>query len=209
MQIKVDELRLREQDAFIAAGYAALAYRNSAPVSTVSLHPEQGYFSMTFIATFGDGTPCIIQLRDNPIDTSLVHLARGMLGNIVPDIQSVETTKSMHAYGMSLVPATRWSPLVDMSVEMDALVAKEMGTILARCSLGLKSDNLVDSLIVHLDCINRRLKKAHRGDTPVGPMGALLTRIEGLRDRATNLKQLELCLCHTDPNPFNVSTRIY
>jgi hypothetical protein len=158
MQIKVAQLRLLEQDAFEAATNAALEYRRSAPVS-LSLHPDQGFFSMTFIATFSDGTQCIIQLRDNSIDTALVHLARGILGTIVPDIRTVEATRSIHAYGMSLISGTRWSPLVEMSIEMDALVAKEMGIILARCSLSLKSDTLVDSLIVRLDCIIHRLKK--------------------------------------------------
>jgi hypothetical protein len=207
MQIEVRQLRLLEKDAFEAAKIAALEYRRSAPVS-LGLHPDQGFFSMTFIATFDDGTQCIIQLRDNSIDTALVHLARGILGTIVPDIRTVEATKSIHAYGMSLISGTRWSPLVEMSVEMDALVAKEMGTILARCSLSLKSATLVDSLIVRLDCIIRRLKNMRSSDIPVELIGALLTRIEGLRDRGTNLKQLELALCHTDPNPFNVSIRI-
>jgi hypothetical protein len=204
MQIKVAQLRLLEQDAIEAAKHAALEYRRSAPVS-LSLHPNQGFFSITFIANFDDGTQCIIQLRDNSIDTALVHLARGILGTIVPDIQAVEATSSMHAYGMSLISGTRWSPLVKMSVEMDALVAKEMGTILARCSLGLRSDTLVDSLIVRLDCIVQRLKCIRSSDIPVELLGGLLTRIEGLRDRGTNLKRLELALCHTDPNPFNVS----
>jgi hypothetical protein len=186
-------------DALQAARIAAEDYHKSSIVSLRS-HDDQGCFSATFIVNYADKTEAIIQLRNGRIDTALVALARGLLGDIVPDVQEVTTTATLHAYAMPLIRGSRWSPLIETSLEEDVVIASQFGTILAKCSLGIGSAAIVDNHIVPRLEIVLRDKIASTDSYSQ----LLRARVEALLHRAHSLKQLPLALCHTDPNPFNV-----
>lgn len=188
---------ITNDDALKAARIAAEDYHKS-PIVSLSSHDDQGCFSATFIVNYADKTEAIVQLRDGRIDTALVALARGLLGDIVPDVRAVKATATLHAYGMPLIHGTRWSPLIKTSLEEDVAIARQFGSILAKCGLGIGCDTIVDSHIIP------RLENVLKDKIPSTASDSLRFRVEALLHRAANLKQLPLVLCHVDPNPFNV-----
>jgi len=185
---------LGSEDALRFARVAAEDFRRS-PLTSLAMLGDQGCFSVTFLAVFEDKTEVIIQLRDNKIDTALVGFARGLLGDIVPAVQAVKSCGIPHAYAMPFIRGNRWSPLIETSVEEDVAIAREFGSILAKCMISMNSDAIVENYIIP------RLEKILENDLP-DPL--LRIRILNLLDRAHHLKRLPLMVCHIDPNPFNV-----
>ena len=188
-------------DALSAARIAAQDYHGQ-EIRELKAHSEQGCSASTFTVEYADDTKAIIQLRDGRLDTTLISLAHGMLGDIVPLVKAVKSDETMGAYGMPLIPGTRWEPLIMTSLEDDVAIVAQFGSILARCRMdGTSSDAIVKhSIIPRLQSIIRNDLPALEGDYPL-----LRPRLEGLLARADNLKQLPLSVTHLDPNPFNVS----
>lgn len=60
---------LNDVDALEASSVAAKDYRQQSPA-------KQGCYALTFTAKYADDTESIIQLRDTPIDATIVQLAR-------------------------------------------------------------------------------------------------------------------------------------
>ncbi|KAJ3914014.1 hypothetical protein F5877DRAFT_83218 [Lentinula edodes] len=102
----------------------------------------------TFVVIYADGTKAVIQLRDSPVDTALVALARGRPGDIVPLVRTAQATQTYHAYGMPQIDGYRWSPLILTSLEDDIGVTQQLGEILTKLKLDLPSDDVVDNHII-------------------------------------------------------------
>jgi len=194
---------LTVESALQAAREAAASYTTSSLVSIDRLADhEQGAYSITFRAAFQNGEKAIIQLKDSPIDTTIVALARSLLGPIVPDVRSVPSKATRHAYAMNMLPGVYCESGVGAySLNNDVAIARELGSILARCSLGIDSAGIVDYYIIP------RLESIIAKELPPGNeqwITAIRTRIKELTNRAENLKRLPLALCHTDLNCANV-----
>jgi hypothetical protein len=195
---------LTEERALQAAQEAAPAYSSSPLVSIDRLGDhEQGAYSITFRAVFQNGDKAIVQLKDSSIDTALVALARSLLGNIVPDVRTVHNNITRHAYVMNMLPGGYCESGVGAySFNNDVAIARELGSILARCSLGNDSSGVVDYYIVP------RLESIIARELPTDndpSIAAVRTRIRDLISRAENLKRLPLALCHTHLYCANVS----
>ena len=76
----------------LEAGVAAKLedYRLQSPTE-LKLFDDQGCHALTFTAKYADldDTESIIQLRDTPIDATIVQLACKLLGPIVPNVVNV------------------------------------------------------------------------------------------------------------------------
>ncbi|KDR67853.1 hypothetical protein GALMADRAFT_146858 [Galerina marginata CBS 339.88] len=196
---------LTNSESLEAGRLAAVAYHH---IPLVKPHEHQGMGnSHTFIANYGDDTEAIIKLRDRPIDIAIVHLARTLLGDIVPNLVSLKATKTSYAYGQPKIPGDRWDPMTYLTVEDDTAVSVQFANILARCRLHLGSGTVVDDYVI--PCMNSIINAVSAENEPFNYMlkdlvNAYLKRLTALRDRANHLKLLDLMLCHTDPNPFNV-----
>jgi hypothetical protein len=195
---------LTEESALQAAREAAASYIIASSLVSIDrlADHEQGAYSITFRAAFQNGEKAIIQLKDSPIDTSIVALARSLLGPIVPDVRSVRSKASRHVYAMNMLPGVYCESGVGAySLNDDVAIARELGSILARCSLGIDSAGIVDYYIIP------RLESIISKELPPGNgqwITAIRTRIEEFTGRAKNLKHLPLALCHTDLNWANV-----
>jgi hypothetical protein len=88
---------LNNQDALEAALVAAKDYRQQTPIE-IKLHDDQGCYALTFAVKYADNTESIIQLKDTPIDTTVVQLARKLLGDIVPNVDSVTATHRLRLW---------------------------------------------------------------------------------------------------------------
>ncbi|KAJ4473427.1 hypothetical protein C8J55DRAFT_379031, partial [Lentinula edodes] len=169
------------------------------PLTSIVTHDDQGCGSSTSIVIYADGTKVVIQLRDSPVDTALIALARGRLGDIVPLVRTVQETQTHHAYGMPYIDGYRWSPLILTSLEDDIGVTQQLGEILTKLKLDLPNDDVV---INHI--IPRLENVLENGMPDVEDAVILRSRIENLLSRAHNLEKLPLTFCHIDINPFNV-----
>lgn len=198
---------LNDQDALEAASVAAKDYRQQSPTE-LELFNNQGCHALTFTAKYADNTESIIQLRDTPIDATIVQLARKLLGPIVPNVVRVTATQTAYAYGQPRIRGERWDPLIFLPMEEDAAVASQLATILTRCSLPISSDIVVDNYVIPRldrliwlveteDALYKGVDKELRVE--------YLECLKALRAKAPGLRELHLILCHPDPNPFNVS----
>jgi hypothetical protein len=204
---------LNDRDALEAASVAAKDYRQQSPTE-LKLFDDQGCYALTFTAKYADDTESIIQLKDNPIDATIVQLARSLLGPIVPSVMRVTATQTAYAYGQPRIQGQRWDPLIFTPMEEDAAIASQLATILARCSLParvpgpISSENVVDNYVIpRLDQLIRIVEtedvlfKGVDRELRV----KYLECLKAVRTNAPGLKVLDLILCHIDPNPFNVS----
>ena len=199
--------QLTPAEALQAAYVAAEDYYRY-EISTLHPHENQGCFSSTFTVQFVDQKKAIIQLRDGRLDTSLIALARGLLGDIVPLARAVKSSQTMWAFGMPFIPGVRWEPLIVTSLEEDVAITAEYGSILAKCRLTAITAAR-EAIVEHQ--IIPRLKAIIQNDIPIleGDYPSLRAHLENLLSRAHGLKRLPLALTHTDPNPFNVSHNFF
>ena len=198
---------LSDRDALEAAGVAAKDYRQQSPTE-LELFNDQGLGALTFTAKYADDTESIIQLKDTPIDVTIVQLARKLLGPIVPNIVNVTATQTAYAYGQPRIQGERWDPLIFLPMEEDAAVASQLATILTRCSLPISSDTVLDNYIIPR--LDRLIRLVETEDALYKGVDRelrvkYLEYLKALRVNAPGLKELDLILCHPDPNPFNVS----
>ena len=202
---------LNDRDALEAASIAAKDYRQQSPTE-LKLFEDQGCHALTFTAKFADHNnnteSSIIQLRDTPIDVTIVQLARKLLGPIVPNVVNVKATQTAYAYAQPRIQGERWDPLIFLPMEEDAAVASQLATILTRCSLPISSDTVVDNYVIPR--LDRLIRLVETEDVLFKGVDKelrvkYLECLKALRANAPGLKELDLILCHPDPNPFNVS----
>jgi Ser/Thr protein kinase RdoA (MazF antagonist) len=137
----------------------------------------------------------VVQLKDNEVDTTKTVLANSLLGDVVP-IAHGAMTKAQFAYVSRFIPGTVWALQEDrMSVDTSAKIARQVGSLLARCTLALESSAMVDRYIVP-----RLHKIISKADMP----GSLRNRIRELVGITEGLKALPLALSHTDVNTMNI-----
>jgi len=92
-------------------------------------------------------------------------------------------------------------------MEEDAAVASQLATILTRCSLPISSDTVVDNYVIpRLDRLIRLVETEDVLFKRVDKELRLkyLECLKAVRAKAPGLKELDLILCHPDPNPFNI-----
>ncbi|CAG7850045.1 SubName: Full=Uncharacterized protein {ECO:0000313/EMBL:CCA72780.1} [Serendipita indica DSM 11827] len=191
---------LTGKEALESALIAARDYRKH-KIRVLELNENQGCSSTTFVVDYEDQTKSIIQLRNDRIDTILVSLAHGILGDIVPLVRAVKASHTMFAYGMRFIQGSRWEPLIITSLKEDMNIAGQLGSILAKCRLGgTTSEAIINYTIVpRLESIIRDQLPSLEDKHP-----RLRGWFERLLARAPNVKRLPLTLTHIDVNPFNV-----
>jgi hypothetical protein len=154
------------------------------------------YSLSTLIVTLEDGSETIVQLKDNELDLTKVALARSLLGDVVPDMHAAKSSKVYFAYVASLIPGSVWGEK-KLSLDEDVRVVTQVARLLARCSLNIKSNGIVDQYI-----LPRLHKILEKEDIPDDAIRMRIKKLCGVTDQ---LKQLPLCLCHIDVNARNVS----
>jgi hypothetical protein len=142
-----------------------------------------------------DAIQVVVQLKDNEIDTTKTVLANNLLGDVVPICHGA-VTKAQFAYISRFIPGTVWALREDqLSIDTSAKIARQVGSLLARCTLGIDSSAIVDRYIIPR--LRRIIAKADMPDE-------LRNRIGELADLAGHLKTLPLALTHADVNTMNV-----
>ncbi|ESK89327.1 aminoglycoside phosphotransferase [Moniliophthora roreri MCA 2997] len=176
---------------------AARSYFTSQPISARS-HKEQGLFSRTLVVTLEDDTDVIVQLKDNEVDLTKVALARGLLGDIVPEMHRAKAKRVYFAYVAPIIRGTLWhlkTERKELSLEQEVRVASQIAHLISRCSLGIDSSGIVDSYV------QPRLEKILEKEELTEDARLRIERLCGLTE---HLKSLPLVLCHIDINSRNV-----
>ena len=137
----------------------------------------------------------VVQLKDNEIDTTKTVLANTLVGDVVP-ISFAATSNATFAYVSPFIPGTVWV-LRDakLSVDENVRIASQVGSLIARCTLGIDGSGMVDRFVIP------RLRHILLKTTM--PKN-IRTRIQELLGLADGLKPLPLSLCHIDVNIMNI-----
>ncbi|VDC02823.1 unnamed protein product [Peniophora sp. CBMAI 1063] len=175
----------------IAARYTGL------PVSSVNMCTSQGQYSRTVEVTLGDNSRLIVQFRDDDIDTSIVALARALVGKLVPTVNLVYTRLCRRAYVSQYADGTLWEDRGICAVEDDKRAASEVGALVARLQLPMSSVSVVEDFVIP------RLHQIIRQD-PFYGRADLAEKVRDIAARAHILKSLPLAVCHTDINRENI-----
>jgi len=169
------------------------SFCDAAPVSS-RMCVFQGMFSKSAIVTLSDGTEIVVQLKDNEIDTTKTALANALLGDVVP-ISFAAISNATFAYISRFIPGSVWLLRDNLTIEENARVALQVGSLIARCTLGIEGSGMVDRYVVprllQILSKNKMTKK-------------LKTRIQGVLGLADGVKALPLSLCHIDVNSMNI-----
>lgn len=181
----------RAEASVIAARYTGI------PVSSTDMCASQGQYSRTVEVTLSDSSKLIVQFRDDDIDTSIVALARALVGSVVPTVNLVYTRLCRRAYVSQYADGTLWEDLGICAVENDMRVASQIGTLIANFRLPMCSASVVDDFVIP------RLQQIIR-QSPFFGHDDLAEKVQDIAARAHHLKSLPLAVCHTDVNRENV-----
>jgi len=144
---------------------------------------------------YTDMVQVVVQLKDNEIDTTRTVLASSLLGDVVPICHGA-LTRAQFAYVSRFIPGTVWALKEDeFSVDTNAKIARQVGSLLARCTLGLDSSAIVNRYIIPR--LNRIIAKADMSDD-------LRRCVRELVSLAKHLESLPLALIHADVNSMNL-----
>ena len=137
----------------------------------------------------------VVQLKDNEIDTTRTVLASSLLGDLVPICYGA-LTKAQFAYVSRFIPGTVWALQEGhFSVDTNARIARQVGSLLARCTLGLDSSAIVNRYIIPR--LNRTIAKADMPDD-------LRKYVREFVKFSKDLESLPLALSHADVNSMNL-----
>ncbi|KZV67509.1 hypothetical protein PENSPDRAFT_49547 [Peniophora sp. CONT] len=182
--------------ALAEASAIAVRYTGQS-VTGASMCASQGQYSRTVEVTLGDSSKLIVQFRDDDIDTSIVALARALVGAIVPTVNLVYTRLCRRAYVSQYAEGTLWGDRGICAVDDDKRVASEIGALVARLQLSMSSASVVEDFIIP------RLQQIIR-QTPFFGNQDLAEKVRDIAARAHRLKSLPLAVCHTDINRENI-----
>jgi len=169
----------------------------------------QGFFSRTLIVTLDNKNQVIIQLRVEPLDVSIFHHARQVLGDVVPNIAAITDNaleaEGIYPYYMTFMPGDTWwrSPAFN-NPELNNKCAISLGRVLARGYVAYDNGAVVESNIIP------NLKRIQSAiDDSTNPERA--SQLEPFRDdiqrmleTADQLKILPLFISHSDLNHVNI-----
>lgn len=179
--------------ALAAAHTGKKAHRVEAP-------DIQGYFSRTRIVKLVGGNRIVIQFRIQSLDVECFTIACRLFGNVVPEITELHDEElqafGMRIYAMSYVPGKCWINLPKSKMEARIQVARSLGTILNRGSVGGQSADVVDDYI--LPCLTDFLNRLDITTKSLQP------HVERLISASAGLKKLPLYFSHHDLNEMNV-----
>ncbi|EJD00267.1 uncharacterized protein FOMMEDRAFT_127752 [Fomitiporia mediterranea MF3/22] len=172
---------------------------NLLPARAVCLR-NQGMFSKTVRVELKDSRIVIVQFKDNEIDVTKVALARGCLGNVVPETFAVKSTVAAFAYVSEYIDGKMWCEC-NCTVEENCRIASSLAQLLLGCVFGtspLSCAGLVDNYIVPR---LRRILEIELKDVTYEP---LKKKIRSLLEQCNGLKALPLALIHIDLNARNI-----
>ncbi|OBZ73004.1 hypothetical protein A0H81_07140 [Grifola frondosa] len=186
---------LSNDQAIAEAKEVIKRFMNKTPVDATPCS-TQGAFSRSVAVTLEDQSKFIVQFKDEDIDLAIVSLARTLLGDIVPPVNLVWTSKAPRAYVTPCVPGPVWESC-DCTVENETLIASTLGDIVGSLILPYESARVVDDVVIPY--LQRVLERG-----PFYRFKKFKAKIEQLLSNAETLKILPLALCHIDINRSNV-----
>ncbi|KAI0563681.1 hypothetical protein FGB62_36g121 [Gracilaria domingensis] len=159
----------------------------------------QGFFSRTLIVTMASGRKRVIQFRVEPINLEDFYSARRLLGDVVPDIESITDATmnevEIHPYAMSLVPGMTWIEAPNARRD-HVKILYSLGKALSGGLVATDSTTVVEQVIVP------KLKALQDStDVRIEPFK---TNITALIKSAGTLKSLPLFISHPDLNQVNI-----
>jgi len=170
----------------------------------------QGFFSRTLIVTMDNKTQAIIQLRVEPLDITIFHHARQILGDIVPDIAAITDSsleiEQIYPYYMTFMPGDTWwrSPAFD-NIELNNKCAISLGRVLARGYVSYDNGAVVESNIIpNLKRIQSAMDDSTTNPERVAQMEPFRKDVQRMLETADQLKVLPLFISHADLNHMNI-----
>jgi hypothetical protein len=160
----------------------------------------QGYFSRTRIVKLVGGDKIVIQFRIQPLEIECFDTARRLFGNVIPEIIELHDEElqafGMRVYAMTYMPGQCWVRVPSSKMEARIQIARSLGAILGRGSMGGQSADVVDDYI--LPCLTDFLKRLDDTTKFLRP------HVERLIAASAGLKKLPLYFSHHDLNEMNV-----
>ncbi|KAJ1679910.1 hypothetical protein EV182_001074 [Spiromyces aspiralis] len=163
--------------------------------------PMQGMFSRTFFVTLADKREVVIQFRTEELDLDAFKVAKGALGQVVPDVVALKDeeleSEGVWAYSLERLPGKIWvHGIAGKGAEGRIAINRSLGRVLSKGCLADNSSEAVSTKVrPHLEAI-----LASQLDEVV----AYRPLLQGLLDKLNEISKLPLWVSHYDLNEVNI-----
>jgi hypothetical protein len=163
--------------------------------------PMQGMFSRTFFVTLADGREVVIQFRTEKLDLDAFKVAKGALGQVVPDALALKDeeleNKGVWVYSLERLPGKMWVyGVAGKGAEGRIAVNRSLGRILSKGYLADSSYEAISMKVQpHLEAILA---------SPLDEVAIYRPLLQGFRDKLNEISKLPLWVSHYDLNDVNV-----
>ncbi|KAK4196844.1 hypothetical protein QBC40DRAFT_286553 [Triangularia verruculosa] len=163
--------------------------------------PMQGMFSRTFFVTLADGRGVVIQFRTEKLDLDAFKVAKGALGQVVPDAVDLKDeeleNEGVWAYSLERLPGKMWvHGVAGKGAEGRIAVNRLLGRILSKGCLADSSGEAVSTKVrPHVEAILA---------SPLDEVATYRPLLQGFLDKLDEISKLPLWVSHYDLNDVNV-----
>ncbi|KAK4169913.1 hypothetical protein QBC43DRAFT_329487 [Cladorrhinum sp. PSN259] len=163
--------------------------------------PMQGMFSRTFFVTLADKREVVIQFRTEKLDLDAFKVAKGALGQVVPDAVALEDdeleNEGVWAYSLERLPGKMWvHGVAGKGAEGRIAVNTSLGRVLSKGCLADNSSEAVSTTVrPHLEAILA---------SPLDEVATYRPLLQGSLDKLNEISKLPLWISHYDLNDVNV-----
>ncbi|KAK4220560.1 hypothetical protein QBC38DRAFT_494032 [Podospora fimiseda] len=163
--------------------------------------PIQGMFSRTFFVTLADGREVVIQFRTEKLDLDAFKVAKGALGQVVPDVVALEDEELENegacVYSLERLPGKMWvHGVAGKGAEGRIAVNRSIGRVLSK---GCLADNSGEAGLTKV--------RSHLEAILASPLDEVVTYrplLQGFLDKLNEIGKLPLWVSHYDLNDVNV-----
>ncbi|SPQ24790.1 261fcb83-3b3e-4e8a-b9c9-bc176070b476 [Thermothielavioides terrestris] len=163
--------------------------------------PMQGMFSRTFFVSLADGREVVVQFRTEKLDLNAFKVAKGALGQFVPDAVALEDeeleNEGVWAYSLERLPGKLWvHGVAGKGADGRIAINKSLGRVLSK---GWRADSSGEAVSTnirpHLEAILA---------SPLDEVATYRPLLQGFLGKLDGISKLPLWVSHYDLNDVNV-----
>ncbi|AEO67973.1 uncharacterized protein THITE_2145225 [Thermothielavioides terrestris NRRL 8126] len=161
----------------------------------------QGMFSRTFFVSLADGREVVVQFRTEKLDLNAFKVAKGALGQFVPDAVALEDeeleNEGVWAYSLERLPGKLWvHGVAGKGADGRIAINKSLGRVLSK---GWRADSSGEAVSTnirpHLEAILA---------SPLDEVATYRPLLQGFLGKLDGISKLPLWVSHYDLNDVNV-----